>query len=55
MKARPPEHRFVNPGVFGPPLCACGFIGGNGITHPLLADHLREHGAERNHLRGGTA
>lgn len=33
-------HYFVNPGVFGPALCRCGFIGGNGTNRPLLATHL---------------
>jgi len=36
------EHRaIVPPGAGDPPFCTCGVVGGNGITRPLLADHLR--------------
>lgn len=38
-----PDHQPIVPLAGGvPPYCTCGFVGGNGITRPLLATHLRE-------------
>lgn len=37
-----PDHQPIVPMAGGvPPRCTCGYVGGNGITRPLLADHLR--------------
>lgn len=37
-----PDHQPIVPLAGGvPPYCTCGYVGGNGIDRPLLADHLR--------------
>lgn len=37
-----PDHQPRVPTEAGiPPYCTCGYVGGNGTDHPLLADHLR--------------
>jgi hypothetical protein len=38
-----PGHIITVPFAGGvPPFCSCGVVGGNGITKPLLADHIAE-------------
>lgn len=36
------DHQAIVPPWAGRPWCTCGYVGGNGIDRPLLADHLRE-------------
>jgi len=40
--ARSDHQPIVPPSGGIPPYCTCGVVGGDGITRPLLADHLRE-------------
>lgn len=37
------DHQAIVPPWAGRPWCTCGYVGGNGIDRPLLADHLREY------------
>lgn len=52
-----PDHQPVVPPWAGRPWCTCGYVGGNGIDRPLLADHLREFDPDygRSSGSGGSA